>query len=161
MMTQSISFHLMQDPRIPPPWWPSEFQDLLFECALRFDGGKLDQELAGREELDTYSALRRVYDTHYNRSRELLEDVKLNFGVFFWLQRSHKWSDMLSAPDRLLYLKLFLHLHDLDVPAGYEFEGWCRTYESRRREARALAETLRPLVARLDHEIPLPGEAEN
>jgi len=151
----------VKDPRIPPDWWPSESQDLLFGCALRFDGGKLDQELAGRERLETYEALKRVYDTHFARTYELPEDDRLNFGVLFFLQRSHKWCDMLDDHERVIFLKLFLRLHDADVPAGYEFAEYQRQYEPRRREARALAETLRPLVARLENEIPIPDREDH
>jgi len=144
----------VKDPRIPPDWWPAEAQELLFACALRFDGGRLDLELAGRERLHTYEAHAYGQLLDDARSRALLEDVKLNFGVFFLLQRSHKWGDMLDDHDRIIYLKLFLHLHDADVPAGYEFTEWQRNYEQRRPEARALAEQLRPLMARLENEIP-------
>lgn len=150
----------MQDPRIPPVWWPTESEALLFGCALRFDGERLDKELAGRERLETYGALKRVYDTHYANSYELLEDDRLNFGVLFLLQRTQKWCDMLDPHERVLFLKLFLRLHDADVPAGYEIADWWRQYESDRHEARAQAEILRPLVARLESEIPLPDSVD-
>lgn len=145
----------VKDPRIPPDWWPGESQDLLFACALRFDGEKLDRQLlregAAAPDGSTYPALKHLYDTHEACSLERLDDVRLIFGVLFLLQRARKWQDMLNDRDRLLYLKLFLRLHDEDVPAGYEYPDFLRNYESRRREARALADTLRPVVTRLEN----------
>jgi hypothetical protein len=142
----------MKDPRIPPSWWPSEEEHLLFDCALRFDGEKLDREL-GRglpapATAQTYPALHRLYTDLDARALERLEDLLPSFGVLFFLQRAHKWQDMLSDADRLLYLQLFLHLHDVDVPAGYEWADFLRSYEAQRHEARALALRLRPVVAR-------------
>jgi|APTNR8051073442_1049403.scaffolds.fasta_scaffold11626_1 hypothetical protein len=135
------------------PWWPMDEDALLVQfCALRFDGEKLDKEL--RRELPeheaafSYPALKHVYDTHYTRSLELLDDVKLNFGVFFLLQRAQKWHGTIDERDEFLYLKLFLHLHDVDVPAGYEYADCLREYKPRLRNARALAETLRPRLER-------------
>ena len=150
----------MKAPRTPPDWWPSESEDVLFTCALRFDGGKLDQDLAGAQPLPTYAALLRVYETHHARSYQLLADDTLNFGILFLLQRTLKWSDLLADHERVLFLKLFLRLHDTDVPDGYELTEYHRRYQCQRPAARALALKLSPLVRRLEQEIPFPTPDE-
>lgn len=131
----------------PADWWPMDEDAYLVQnCALRFDGEQFERDMAVRGQ-GTYPAALQVYEKHFKQSFDLLEDDVENMAVFFLLQRAIKWHDHLNPRDQLVYVRLFLHLHDKPVPRGYDHPSWQIDVKYGEREqaaARALAARLRP-----------------
>ncbi len=118
--------------------------ELVTFCALRFHGVKRDVELAGNTGRAAYESFDGLWDSHYARTLDLHPEAIHNFAIFFYLQRRLKWLDELSSREALVFIRLFVHLHDQPVPDGYESQEWCRRYEGRRADVPALAARLRP-----------------
>lgn len=144
-----------RDPRqgADEPWWPmNEDATLVGNCALRFDGAKYDQELA-HPSMGTYVAIGSLYEDHFEHTFDLYEDDSKNWAVFFWLQRSIKWCDYLDLRASLVYVRLFLHLHDKPVPRGYDQPEWLSIVKYGEREHRAAHELAERLRLPLEHAI--------
>ncbi len=106
---------------IPPMTWKPDLcrEEVIFGV-LRFDGAAWDATLE-REHPPGGSGkhLAQLYEAHFSRRPwKLHDDPMVNWGVFYWLQRSHKWSG-LDRKDARLLAWLFTQLHDQPVPRGY------------------------------------------
>lgn len=130
-------------------WWPKgAAMDTVTECALRFDGARREEELAGEAPATTYGHLAALWDTHYGQSDELHPEPLHNFAIFFYLQRRLKWLCELTEREARIFVRLFLALHDAPVPRGYEREDFLRRYAARRGEIPRLVARLSRAIAR-------------
>lgn len=121
-------------------WRPDLTCDEVIACALRFDGGRLDEELQRRSRTGmTYGSLSARHEAHFEgQPWRLHPDPMVNWGEFLWLQRSGAKSG-LSRPATRLAAWLFTQLHDQPVPRGYENAEYATQYARVRASAAALA----------------------
>jgi hypothetical protein len=137
----SISQYLDDLFRPSSEWMPELGCDEVTFCALRFDGEKRDNELAQESPcVGTYENYAKLHEAHFiGQPWKLHPDPLVNWGEFFWLQRSSKWSNLDDEAARLMGW-LFTQLHDHDVPRGYEHCEYGLKYEALRERAATLAE---------------------
>ncbi len=123
----------------PMTWKPELSCDAFCYGVLRFDGGKLDEELQrGESTGSTYGGLAGLYAAHFEGGAwGLHADALVNWGVLFWLQRGAKSGGLDRAGARLAAW-LFTQLYDQPVPRGYVAEEWARGYAGLEEEAAAL-----------------------
>ncbi len=121
-------------------WRPDLLDEAVIFSALRFDGGRRDEEL-NREtpSLGTYGNFRRLHEECFAaKPWRLHPDPLVNWGEFYWLQRSHKWSGLDLEAARLMAW-LFSQLHDQPVPCGYENTEYAERYTRLKPQATKLA----------------------
>ena len=105
-------------------------------CALRFDGGKYEEECKEESDGSTYgrtcTLCRPVLDNML-----LSENEIVNFAAFFLLQRHFHWTEhdpRENSRDHLVFGLLFLHLYRKEVPENYRgghfWLKWRNEYES-------------------------------
>lgn len=134
---------------IPPMTWkPDLCGDEVIFCALRFDGGKRDEELSRETPSQgNYGNFSRLHEEHFAaKPWRLHPDPLVNWGEFYWLQRSHKWSGLARKDARLLAW-LFTQLHDQPVPRGYEQAEYAEKYQRLKPSAVILATEWAGLLA--------------
>ena len=122
----------------------NEDAEVVGACALRFDGYKYERDHPGDYPNGLPNAL---YANRFDQSFEPYPDLNENLSVFFLLQRTIKWTGHLDFRARLVYVQLFLHVHDTEVPVTYAYpqEGHIARYGEREMlQAKALARRLQP-----------------
>lgn len=144
----SAQSYLQEFYRTYDAWHPDLLDEAVIFCALRFDGGKLDEEL-NRETPSqvTYGNFSRLHEEHFAaKPWRLHPDPLMNWGEFYWLQRSHKWSGLDREAARLMAW-LFTQLHDQPVPRGYEQAEYAEKYQRLKPSAVILAAEWAALLA--------------
>jgi len=137
--TDKLQFHIERFFCPAIPWYPDISCEEVIMCALRFDGARLDREWQEGPSQSTYEALSRNHDRHFARQPwRLHEDPLVNWGEFYWLQRSEKWCS-LDHEGAILTARLFVALHDHEPPEDYEVEEFSTKYSSLRAGAIAQA----------------------
>lgn len=140
LKSASISRYLDDVYRPSNEWRPELGCDEVTFCALRFDGEKRDIELNRESPCEgTYENYAKLHEAYFNgQPWKLHADPLVNWGEFFWLQRSCKWSSLDNEAARLMAW-LFTRLHDQNVPRGYEHSEYATKYESLRKRTAVLA----------------------
>ena len=133
------------------PWeapWNLDDQavELLFACALRFDGGKYDAALARPGDTYGYDALSRSAARGLDGTFTIGGSVLDQFAALFFHQRSLGREAPDNAGVWLGFLRLFLHLHAEETPRGYASLEYQRQYAAGREAAAGIAARLAPLV---------------
>ena len=124
---------------------PDECNEVICWCALRFDGGKYDEELKSSDSVETYQKLSDLTQPMLT-TLTFYEREEMNFAAFFWLQRSfHFLDDDFSKDSRghVLFDLLYLHLYKTEVPERYRNEENCSRWQ---RECENRAEKVAALV---------------
>lgn len=136
----SISFYLDDIFRPTPEWTPDLCQEAVTWCALRFDGEKWDNELNRKNpHTKTYGNLALLHEKWFPSPLwKLHPDPLINWGEFFWLQRSEKWTGLQGDAARLMAW-LFTQLHNQPVPFGYENVEYAERYARLKPQAAKLA----------------------
>jgi len=128
-------------------------REVLDICALRVDGYRLMEDII-RERRDPSLGFPE-FVAPLVKTRVFHEDDKLNFLVFFGLQRSlGKWEGVYDGPDsdrHIAFRLLFLHLYRMPVPRGYELDDYPRRWEAHfAHRAEEVAALIRRTFTRLE-----------
>jgi len=125
--------------------FPDDAIMAMFDCALRFDGYKYEQEAGLADPVVTGKGLSDLTDPVLETLIFYGNEVA-NLAVFFWLQRHFKWSDDTLTQDsreHVVFDLLFLHLYRAEVPERYRNEEYCSRWE---REHKDSSEELAAMV---------------